>query len=79
MDKAITVVSKLRFIINAKLPVCCECVYFIQGMRESGKCGKFGEKNVVSGKISYVNAEEARTTENMCSRRGTHFEQKYQT
>lgn len=76
MDKAITVVRRGQFIRNAKLPVCFECIYFIQGMQKSGKCSKFGEKNVVSGKISYVNAEEARTIENMCSTRGTYFDKK---
>lgn len=76
MEKAIAIVTKAKFIRNMRLPVCYECSYFIQGTQKTGKCSKFGEKNVVSGKIAYVNAEEARTVENMCSQRGIHFEQK---
>jgi len=69
MEKAI---SRIQFIKNAKVPVCLECAYFIQG--KINKCLKFGEKNVVSGKVIYVNAETARSTENMCSGNGIYFE-----
>jgi hypothetical protein len=71
MEKVL--ISKLQFIRNAKLPVCLDCVYFVQGLK---RCSKFGDKDVVSGKISYVNAESARSIENMCSRKGIYFENK---
>jgi hypothetical protein len=74
MEKALTVVSKIQFIKNAKIPVCLECAYFIQGKIE--KCGKFGEKNVVTGKVTYASAETSRLIENMCSRKGIYFEKK---
>jgi hypothetical protein len=75
MEKALTVVSKIQFIKNAKVPVCFECAYFIQG--KISKCGKFGEKDVVSGKVTYVNADASRSIENMCSRKGIYFENKH--
>jgi hypothetical protein len=74
MEKALSVVSKIQFIKNAKVPVCLECAYFIQG--KIGKCGKFGEKDVVTGKVTYVSAENSRLIENMCSRKGIYFEKK---
>lgn len=74
MEKAIAIVAKVQFIRNAKLPVCFDCLHFVQGTQKSGRCSKFGEKNVVSGKVTYVNAEEARITENMCSQKGNYFE-----
>lgn len=74
MEKALTLVSKIQFIKNAKVPVCLECAYFIQG--KIAKCGKFGEKDVVTGKVTYASAETSRLIENMCSRKGIYFEKK---
>jgi len=74
MEKALTVVSKIQFIKNAKVPVCLDCAYFIQA--KISKCGKFGEKDVVSGKVTYVSAETSRLIDNMCSRKGIYFEKK---
>jgi hypothetical protein len=75
MEKARTVVSKIQFIKNAKVPVCLDCAYFIQG--KISKCGKFGEKDVVTGKVTYASAENSRLIENMCSRKGIYFENKH--
>jgi hypothetical protein len=74
MEKALAVVSKIQFIKNAKVPVCFDCAYFIQG--KIGKCDKFGEKDVVSGRVTYVSAETSRLIDNMCSRKGIYFEKK---
>ena len=71
MEKALVTVSKIQFIRNARLPVCLDCAYFVQSLK---RCSKFGEKDVVSGKVTYVSAESARTIENMCSRKGIYFE-----
>lgn len=76
MEKAIATISKIQFIRNAKVPVCLECIYFVQGAHKIGRCTKFGEKDVVSGKITYESAEVSRITENMCSRKGAYFEKK---
>ena len=74
MEKALSVVSKIQFIRNARLPVCLDCAYFVQSLK---RCSKFGDKDVVSGKVTYVTADAARTVENMCSRKGIYFEDKH--
>lgn len=73
MEKALSIVSKIQFIKNAKLPVCLDCAYFVQSLK---RCIKFGDKDVVSGKVTYVTADAARSIENMCSRKGIYFEKK---
>lgn len=76
MEKAITAVSKSQFIRNAALPICIECMHLVQGLQTTRRCSKFGEKNVISGKITYASAEISRTVENMCSQKGIYFEKK---
>jgi hypothetical protein len=77
MEKALTVVSKIQFIKNAKVPVCFDCAYFIPGAHKLSRCSKFGEKDVVTGKVTYASAENSRLIENMCSRKGIYFENKH--
>ena len=73
MEKALNIVNKIQFIRNARLPICLDCTYFVQSLK---RCSKFGEKDVVSGKLTYVSADAARSNENMCSRKGIYFEKK---
>ena len=76
ISKAIVKVNKIQFIKNIRLPSCADCNYYVPGTIKSGKCTKFGEKDIVSGKITYENAVYTRTTENMCSEKGVYFEKK---
>jgi len=76
MEKAFATISKGQFIRNARLPVCFDCLHFIQTTQKTGKCRKFGEKNIITGKISYIAVEEARATETICSQKGNYFEKK---
>jgi hypothetical protein len=67
--------TKIQFIKNSRLPVCLTCDYFKQ--LKYGTCTKFGEKNVINGKVSYVMADISRANENMCGQSGVYFEKKY--
>ena len=76
LEKVIVLAKKSRFIKNIKLPVCADCKYYIPGTIKNGKCSKFGEKDIITGKITYENAVYTRVTENMCGVVGNYFEKK---
>ena len=76
ITKAIVEVSKKQFIKNIRLPTCADCNYYIAGTVKTGKCTKFGEKDIITGKITYENTLYTRLTENMCSITGHYFEKK---
>jgi len=76
MEKAIVLVKRTQFIKNIKMPICDDCLYYISGKLKSGKCSKFGEKDIITGRISYENALGSRLTENMCGLKGNYFEKK---
>jgi hypothetical protein len=70
---------KNSFIRNIDFPVCKDCIHFIPPGSNAldynlGKCGKFGEKDIVSGEIKYAFAEICRIYDNECGKNGTHFE-----
>jgi hypothetical protein len=69
-------VSKTQFIKNIKVPVCNDCYYYVASKLKIGKCMKFGEKDIITGKINYENALHTRVTENMCSIKANYFEKK---
>jgi hypothetical protein len=71
MEKAITIVKKTQFIKNIKLPTCMECIYY---MSKTGRCSKFGEKDIITGKIVYGQASQIRHQENLCGPNGNYFE-----
>lgn len=63
-------------------PSCKNCVYFRPSLIKLddslytfGKCHKFGEKDVVSGKIHYSFADLCRTNEFKCGFKGKYFVQ----
>jgi hypothetical protein len=74
MEKAITIVKKAQFIKNIKLPSCIDCQYYIG--KNLGKCSKFGEKDLITGKIVYGSVTQTRFNENLCSTKGNYFEAK---
>ena len=76
ITRAIVEVGKIQFIKNIRLPSCADCNYYIAGTAKTGKCTKFGEKDIITGKITYENALHTRLTENMCSITGHYFEKK---
>ncbi len=64
------------FIKNMDKPVCKDCKYFkydpIYNDYNYGKCGVFGNKNLVTGKITFEDVVTARRTD--CGTDGTYFE-----
>ena len=71
---------------NIKPPTCANCVHFMKYSyihssrgdvnQELGKCKLFGEKNLVSGIITYDYASVCRISEKKCGIEGKHYEEK---
>ena len=64
------------FIKNIDKPVCKDCKYFkydpIYNDYNYGKCGVFGTKDLVTGKITFEDVITARRMD--CGVNGTYFE-----
>jgi hypothetical protein len=58
--------------------ICKNCAYFreVRGQALLGKCTKFGEKNIITGKISYACAYNVRNDEDLCGKRGVYYIEK---
>jgi len=76
ITKLIVNVSKNQFIKNIKAPVCNDCYYYVAGKLKLGKCMKFGEKDIITGKINYENVTNSRFIENMCGIKGNYYQEK---
>lgn len=68
-------------IINNHLPSCSRCIHYqdffsilLPVNNRFGKCSKFGEKNIITGKISYEYADDIRSDEDKCGNDGKLFE-----
>ena len=61
---------------NMEKPVCKDCKYFkydpVYNDYNYGKCGVFGVKNLITGKITFEDASMARRID--CGENGTYFE-----
>ena len=81
-------IPKLRFIKNMNFPACDNCLYFrnfipIEGTSSDfashyeyskiGVCMKFGDKNMITGKIDYDSAINCRNDASKCSNEAFHF------
>jgi hypothetical protein len=75
-------IPKLRFIKNMNFPACENCLYFgnfipIEGSHyeysKIGVCMKFGDKNMITGKIDYDSAINCRNDPSKCSNEAFHF------
>jgi hypothetical protein len=73
-------------IVNIEKPICNLCVHFISpkshkyqdyDYKKMGKCGFFGNKNLVTGKIEYDFAIHCRTDKKKCGEYGRYFIRKY--
>ena len=76
ISKVVDSVIKKQFIKNMNLPSCSECVFYVPGKIKSGICTKFGEKDLITGKISHQNVLITRFDENMCGTKANYFEKK---
>jgi hypothetical protein len=54
--------------------ICRDCKHFIGNNKE---CGKFGDTNIVTGKITYDSARSARQDSKMCGEDANLFEKNH--
>jgi len=82
--------SKRVFIRNEELPICSNCLHFIEHTNNYpydpipsderyGKCRKFGEVNLISGVTEYDSARKCRTDDKKCSKTGLFYDGKNAT
>jgi hypothetical protein len=75
------------FIRNTKLPICSNCIHFIEhtnnypydstpSNQQYGKCNKFGEVNMISGSIEYDLASDCRLDNNKCGKFASEYSKK---
>ena len=66
--------SKIK---NLDLPSCNNCIYFTPyidpAYNNLSLCKKFGDKNLIDGKIRYMYAQYAREDETRCGKKGIWF------
>jgi hypothetical protein len=69
---------------NIKSPACKDCKYFETFIKiyddkqyeQFGVCFKFGEKDIINGKIKHYLAIDCRNNETLCSLSGDYFKSK---
>jgi len=66
-----------QIIKHGDIPICKNCIYFKPhpSQLQLGKCIKFGEKNLVSGKITFSYASLNRVDQDLCGPNGLYFTQ----
>ena len=70
-----------KIIKNINIPSCRNCVHYKPGMYNIdftstyGKCEKFGEKDVITDKITYNYVTTCRRFDSMCGEEGKYFEE----
>lgn len=70
-----------KIIKNINMPSCKNCVHYKPGMYNFdfistyNKCEKFGEKNVITDKITYNYVTTCRDIDSMCGKEGKYFEE----
>jgi hypothetical protein len=69
-----TIVSRVRPTLLPTKKICRDCKYFIGDELE---CGKFGDQNIVSGKVSYPSARSTRENDKQCGENAIHFEKNH--
>lgn len=82
-SKSFRMISSIK---NIEQPICKECIYFLPNISENkldkyslhigkgGKCLKFGEKNIITGKIIFNDSELCRKDSTKCDISGIYFE-----
>lgn len=70
------------FIRNKELPVCSNCLHFIEYTNENpfhgNRCKKFGEMDLITGEIYYDLAAVCRLGDSNCGKKGLHYTAKNQ-
>jgi hypothetical protein len=77
---AISQASSRKFIKNFTVNECKKCIHYqprefiANELSPDNKCLKFGEKDILNGKIKYDTAKDCRETEEKCGLEGKYFE-----
>ena len=75
--------TEIFFIRNKELPVCSNCLHFIEYTNnnplEGYRCKKFGEMNLITGAIKYDLAAVCRLDEHACGKDALHYTSKNQS
>lgn len=69
-----TFFSKVSPTLLSTKKICRDCVHFIGDERE---CRKFGDTNLVTGKVTYDSARSVRENEKKCAENAIHFEENH--
>ena len=82
IDKSLAISNKLyrnQNIKNSEILLCKNCFYFYPVSKEENiiyeksLCFKYGNKNIVSGEVSYEFAHNIRQSESKCGLKGKNF------
>ena len=70
--------NQKNFIKNIEYPNCKNCIYFLEHPDEYNKyhmsqCALFGEKDNVSGEITYKYTNKCRNSNNLCGEKGKYY------
>jgi hypothetical protein len=78
--------TKIPFIRNTNLPICVNCLHFIEHTNnypydeypnnKQGKCTKFGEVDVITGLVEYDFAKHCRDDIKKCGKNGSEYKEK---
>ena len=70
-----------KIIKNIHIPSCKNCIHYNPSVLNrdfaspTNECHKFGEKDIITDKITYTFAENARNDETKCGKGGVYFQQ----
>ena len=77
-----TLVTSEKIIKNINIPSCKNCIFYKPAIIDSNfesnpfsKCEKFGEKNIITNKITYEYVNLCRKDESKCGQNGIYFEE----
>ena len=74
-----SLVQSERIIKNINIPACRNCIHYQPDPFYNdftsllNKCNKFGDKNIVTDKITYDFADQCRNDQSKCGKEGKHF------
>ena len=66
-----SIIPKNQIIKNLTKPICKECIFF---KSSNNICMKYGEKNIITGEITYNTANSCRTDDTKCGIYGNEYE-----
>jgi hypothetical protein len=68
-----------QFIKNLHKRNCFECIYYKPSFlgTDIARCSKFGDKNIVDGKVKYESTWVSRFDNKKCGEQGRYFETNY--